>query len=94
MADEADHTRRWLMNAGGAAILSGAIPGTTAHAQTTTSVPAAASREVRDDPISPTTVALADYVAGALVIWACAVVPGMAPDKIAAPPAFISQRLV
>jgi 2-methylcitrate dehydratase PrpD len=66
MADEADHTRRWLMNAGGAAILSGAIPGTTAHAQTTTPPPSATSREGRDDPISPATTTLADYVAGAL----------------------------
>jgi 2-methylcitrate dehydratase PrpD len=66
MADDADQTRRWLMNAGGAAILSGAIPGATAHAQNTGSPPAAASREGRDDPISPSTIALADYVAGAL----------------------------
>ena len=31
MSDEADQTRRWLINASGAAILSGAIPGSSAH---------------------------------------------------------------
>ena len=34
MRDEADHTRRWLINASGAAILSGAIPAAALHAQT------------------------------------------------------------
>ena len=34
MRDEADHTRRWLINAGGAAILSSAIPVTASSAQT------------------------------------------------------------
>src|SRR5436305_629006 len=33
MRDEADHTRRWLINASGAAILSSAIPGPAALAQ-------------------------------------------------------------
>ena len=34
MSDEADHTRRWLINASGAAILSSAIPAAPAYAQT------------------------------------------------------------
>ena len=34
MSDEADHTRRWLLNAGGAAIFSGAIHTSAASAQT------------------------------------------------------------
>src|ERR1700689_1581587 len=34
MSSEADHTRRWLINAGGAAILSGTLPVTTSYAQT------------------------------------------------------------
>ncbi len=74
MRDEADHTRRWLINASGAAILSGAIPATASHAQTAAApalgaVPAPdGAREAAGDPVSvsPATTALADYVAGAL----------------------------
>jgi 2-methylcitrate dehydratase PrpD len=66
MTDEADHTRRWLMNAGGAAILSGALPGAPAQAQTAASPRPGASREGRDESVSPATAALADYVATAL----------------------------
>jgi 2-methylcitrate dehydratase PrpD len=68
MSDEADHTRRWLINARGAAILSGAIPGTAAFAQTAAApAPAAPSAAVSDrDAVSPAAAAFADYVAGAL----------------------------
>ena len=60
MSDEADPTRRWLINASGAAILSGAIPHPSAQA-----APAAAAR--RDaETISPDTITLADYVAKTL----------------------------
>jgi 2-methylcitrate dehydratase PrpD len=63
MSDEADHTRRWLINAGGAAILSGAVPVSAASAQT-----AAAPKPVRADEaadasgVSPATTALAESV--------------------------------
>jgi hypothetical protein len=40
MSDETDHTRRWLINASGAAILSSAVPITASRAQTA-AVPAA-----------------------------------------------------
>src|SRR5882757_3618191 len=66
MSDEADHTRRWLINASGAAILSSAIPLTASHAQTAaTQVPSAAT-DAAADSISHTTSALADYVAKTL----------------------------
>jgi 2-methylcitrate dehydratase PrpD len=64
MSDEADHTRRWLINAGGAAILSSALPTTTASAQTA-AAPAAAA-ETTAAPVSATTAAFADHVAKAL----------------------------
>src|SRR5262245_738889 len=60
MSDEADQTRRWLINASGAAILSGAIPGSSAQA-----APAASAR-TDADAISPATTTLADYVAKTL----------------------------
>src|SRR5215813_8130890 len=60
MSDEADQTRRWLINASGAAILSGAIPGSSAQA-----APAAAAGAAADT-ISPATTTLADYVAKTL----------------------------
>src|SRR5438067_4593328 len=68
MTDEADQTRRWLMNAGGAAILSGALPVPGSQAQS----PSARTSSTRADaadasgPVSPATTALADYVANAL----------------------------
>jgi 2-methylcitrate dehydratase PrpD len=69
MSEEADHTRRWLINAGGAAILSGAIP--AAHAQTAPAPGAPAAVAPADTagdltPISPATATLADYVAKTL----------------------------
>ncbi|HEY4404399.1 MAG TPA: MmgE/PrpD family protein [Xanthobacteraceae bacterium] len=67
MSDEADHTRRWLINASGAAILSSAIPGAASFAQTAaTPAPAAAADPARESPVSPATNAFADYVVKAL----------------------------
>jgi 2-methylcitrate dehydratase PrpD len=60
MSDEADHTRRWLINASGAAILSGALPGSSAQA-----APAPGAR-ADAETISPDTIKLADYVARTL----------------------------
>jgi 2-methylcitrate dehydratase PrpD len=66
MRDEADHTRRWLINASGAAILSGAIPATALHAQTAATPAPDSGAEAAGDSVSPATTAFADYVAGAL----------------------------
>src|SRR5712672_2564117 len=75
MREELDHTRRWLINASGAAILSSAIPIDASHAQTAVTTPRSAERASSDLPeglatdrtsISPHTAALADYVAGTL----------------------------
>lgn len=72
MLDNVDLTRRWLINTGGAVILSNVVAIDATHAQT----PAMATPGVRGDPvanltpdaasISPTTTVLADYVAGTL----------------------------
>ena len=75
MREELDHTRRWLINTSGAAILSSAIPIDASHAQTAVTTPRSAERASSDLPeglatdrtsISPHTAALADYVAGTL----------------------------
>ena len=70
MSGEADQTRRWLINASGAAILSSALPNGPSYAQTAASpAPAAgaAAAAARDStPISPDATAIADYVANAL----------------------------
>jgi 2-methylcitrate dehydratase PrpD len=75
MREELDHTRRWLINSSGAAILSSAIPIDAAYAQTAATTPRSAGRATSDLPegpttdrtsISPQTAALADYVAGTL----------------------------
>jgi 2-methylcitrate dehydratase PrpD len=66
MRDEADHTRRWLLNASGAAILSSAIPATAAYAQTAAAPAPGAPTGAARDSISPAATALADYVAKAL----------------------------
>ena len=67
MSDDPDHTRRWLINASGAAILSGALP---AASQAQSAKPAAAGdgedNAAADAPLSPVTTALCDYVAGTL----------------------------
>jgi len=65
MSDEMDLTRRWLINASGAAIVSGAIPLATARAQTAAASAAAAS-DAANDAVSPATATLADYIANAL----------------------------
>src|SRR5260370_1467097 len=68
MSDGTDPTRRWLINAGGAAILSSAISPTAAHAQTAAApAPGASAAAAADSaPVAPATTALADYVASAL----------------------------
>jgi 2-methylcitrate dehydratase PrpD len=68
MTDEADQTRRWLMNAGGAAILSTTLPTTASHGQGARSaIPSAVDDGGRgSNSIAPATSALADYVSGAL----------------------------
>jgi 2-methylcitrate dehydratase PrpD len=68
MNDETDHTRRWLINASGAAILSSAIPITASHAQTPAAPAPGVATDATADPgsVSPATTALADYVANAL----------------------------
>jgi 2-methylcitrate dehydratase PrpD len=72
MSDEPDHTRRWLINASGAAILSNAVPVTASYAQTAATAPPSVRAESHGDlttdstPISPVTTALADYVAKTL----------------------------
>jgi 2-methylcitrate dehydratase PrpD len=68
MSDEADHTRRWLINASGAAILSSALPVTAAYAQTAAVPASGTTADAADDPglVSPAATMLADYVAGAL----------------------------
>jgi 2-methylcitrate dehydratase PrpD len=67
MSDEADHTRRWLINASGAAILSSAVPGTASAQTAAAPVPGASAHAATDPtPISPATTTLADYVAKTL----------------------------
>ena len=64
MDDEADHTRRWLINASGAALLTGAIPAASAFGQNARAAGGAAIGD--DTAISPAAIAIADYVANAL----------------------------
>ncbi len=68
MTDDPDHTRRWLINASGAAILSGAIPAGTSYAQNPplAKTVADADEPAADAPISPVTTTLCDYVANTL----------------------------
>jgi hypothetical protein len=68
MSDAPDHTRRWLINASGPAILSNAVPVTSTYAQTAATAPPSPRAESHRDPntISPVTTALADYVARTL----------------------------
>src|SRR5258706_4573302 len=64
MSHDPDHTRRWLINAGGAAVLSNVLPVIAAQP--------GAGRDAVEEPapdataISPITSALADYVAQTL----------------------------
>jgi 2-methylcitrate dehydratase PrpD len=70
MSREPDHTRRWLIT-GGASILANALPINASHGQTP-AAPPTVTRVLSDDPttnltpISPITIALADYVARTL----------------------------
>jgi 2-methylcitrate dehydratase PrpD len=67
MSDGPDHTRRWLINASGAAILSNAFTGEPSYAQAAGAPKAAQDAdEPADAPISPTTEALCEYVAATL----------------------------
>src|SRR5215831_1621951 len=70
MSDDPDHTRRWLINASGAAILSNAIAVGPSLAQAA-GAPAAktaaeAEEPAADQPISPITITLCEYVAKTL----------------------------
>ena len=69
MSEDADRTRRWLINASGAVILSNALAAGRSHAQVTSS-PTAKTLDPEgpavDAPISPVTTALSDYVANTL----------------------------
>src|SRR5262245_35788331 len=71
MKDDADQTRRWIINAGSAAILSNALASPSVAQEK--DAPAgkaakaeAAEDEVKDEPISPVTIALSEYVSTAL----------------------------
>src|SRR6185369_14669049 len=69
MSDNPDHTRRWLINASGAAILSNVLTGGPSSAQvagTSTTKSQDPDEASADAPISPVTTALCDYVASAL----------------------------
>jgi hypothetical protein len=69
MSDNPDHTRRWLINASGAAILSNVLTGGPSSAQvagTSTTKSQDPDESSADAPISPVTTALCDYVASAL----------------------------
>jgi 2-methylcitrate dehydratase PrpD len=71
MRDDPDRTRRWLINVSGAALLSNVVPAAPAFAQgTPASKPGAAKQAfeepVKEEPLSPVTVALANYVSGTL----------------------------
>jgi 2-methylcitrate dehydratase PrpD len=75
MSDNPDHTRRWLINASGAAILSNALPTPVLAQAPAPSLPTAQRGPAKDlaedpavdqTPLSPITTALADYIAGTL----------------------------
>src|SRR5271169_5929203 len=70
MSDGPDHTRRWLINASGAAILANALAGGPSYAQVAGGPAAKAAQDAdepdADAPISPVTTALCDYVAATL----------------------------
>jgi 2-methylcitrate dehydratase PrpD len=69
MSDNPDHTRRWLINASGAAILSNVLtcgPSSAQVAGTSTTKSQDPDESSADAPISPVTTALCDYVASAL----------------------------
>lgn len=61
MSDVPDPTRRWLINAGSAALLANTVPVTMSCAQTA-AAPPAPSVPKATTPISPIAIAFADYV--------------------------------
>jgi 2-methylcitrate dehydratase PrpD len=69
MSDDPNYTRRWLINASSAVILSNAFAGRPSYAQVA-DAPAAKAQDpdvpAAEVPISPVTTALCDYVASAL----------------------------
>src|SRR6266545_7215542 len=65
MIDEAGHTRRWLINTSGMAIVSGVIPVAVSGAQAAPA-PRAGADAAGDTAVSPATATLADYVAKTL----------------------------
>jgi len=69
MSDDPDHTRRWLVRASGAAILSNALASGPSYSKDA-GAPGAKAQDpdepVADAPISPVTAALCDYVANTL----------------------------
>ena len=69
MRNGSNYTRRWLINASGAALLSNVLAGERSHAQV--AAPAGKPAEDADEaaaeaPISPITAALCEYVAATL----------------------------
>jgi 2-methylcitrate dehydratase PrpD len=69
MGDDPDHTRRWLINVGGAAILSNTVAAASSVAQVGGAPARKAADEdapAADQPITPVTSTLCDYVASAL----------------------------
>ena len=72
MSADLDYTRRWLINASGAALLSSTVPLTASYAQTAAAAPPSAAKGSAEDAttdsasISPVTSALAEYVAKTL----------------------------
>ena len=69
MSDDPDHTRRWLVRASGAAILSNALASGPSYSKDAGAPGAKAQvpdEPVADAPISPVTNALCDYVASTL----------------------------
>src|SRR5262249_27371936 len=66
MSDAADQTRRWLINASGAAILSSTLPAVGSSAQAAPAPTPGAAAHAAGEPPSSAAATLADYVAKAL----------------------------
>jgi 2-methylcitrate dehydratase PrpD len=70
MTDDADQTRRWIINVGSAAILSNALAAAPSAAQdkpaAKPTTAASDEGEAKEEPISPVSNALADYVSKTL----------------------------
>ncbi len=67
MRGDADHTRRWLIHASGATILSNALAGSAPAATPARDAASATDGPVPDAPVSAVTAALSDYVADASI---------------------------